>query len=298
MNPIPALKFVARVAVQNILRNRGIAVASILTITLTLLGAGVAVVVVHALDGVLHTEESQASVLKVFMADHVGFASEVNLEHNLGSPASVASATFENKDQAAQQAGSSLGLTQAINLLERSGAGNPLPASLNFHLKNIKAVSELNQQVRTSALLDSGPHPTDYNADVIPRLERYIFVAQLGGGLVVGVVGAVALVIITISVRTAAYVRRREIEIMKLVGATDWFVRWPFVLEGVIVGVISALVASVILLGVGLGFGGGHSLALGIGAPFAGVTVLALIVAGGALGSVGSFVGVRRSLST
>jgi cell division transport system permease protein len=298
LNPVPALKFVARVAVQNILRNRGIAVASVLTITLTLLGAGVAVVVVHALDGVLHTEESQASVLKVFMADHVGFASEVNLEHNLGTPATVASSTFENKDQAAEQAGSSLGLTQAINLLEKSGAGNPLPASLNFHLRNIKAVSELNRQVRTSALLDSGPHPTDYNADVIPRLERYIFVAQLGGGLVVAVVGAVALVIITISVRTAAYVRRREIEIMKLVGATDWFVRWPFVLEGVIVGVISALVASVILLGVGLGFGGGHSLALGIDAQFAALTVIALIVAGGALGSVGSFVGVRRSLAT
>ncbi len=298
MNPIPALKFVGRVALQNILRNRGIALASVLTITLTLLGAGVAVVVVHALDGVLHTEESQASVLKVFMADHVGFASEVNLEQNLGHQAAVAKATFENKDQAAQQAGSSLGLTQAINLLEKSGAGNPLPASLNFHLRNIKAVSELNREVRTSALLDSGPHPTDYNADVIPRLERYIFVAQLGGGLVVGVVGAVALVIITISVRTAAYVRRQEIEIMKLVGATDWFVRWPFVVEGVIVGVISALVASVILLGVGVGFGGGHSLALGVGVRFAALIVLCLIVAGGALGSVGSFVGVRRSLGT
>ncbi len=298
MNPIPALKFVGRVALQNILRNRGIALASVLTITLTLLGAGVAVVVVHALDGVLHTEESQASVLKVFMADHVGFASEVNLEQTLGHQAAVAKATFENKDQAAQQAGSSLGLTQAINLLEKSGAGNPLPASLNFHLRNIKAVSELNREVRTSALLDSGPHPTDYNADVIPRLERYIFVAQLGGGLVVGVVGAVALVIITISVRTAAYVRRQEIEIMKLVGATDWFVRWPFVVEGVIVGVISALVASVILLGVGVGFGGGHSLALGVGVRFAALIVLCLIVAGGALGSVGSFVGVRRSLGT
>jgi cell division transport system permease protein len=298
VNPIPALKFVGRVALQNILRNRGIALASVLTITLTLLGAGVAVVVVHALDGVLHTEESQASVLKVFMADHVGFASEVNLEQNLGHQAAVAKATFENKDQAAQQAGSSLGLTQAINLLEKSGAGNPLPASLNFHLRNIKAVSELNREVRTSALLDSGPHPTDYNADVIPRLERYIFVAQLGGGLVVGVVGAVALVIITISVRTAAYVRRQEIEIMKLVGATDWFVRWPFVVEGVIVGVISALVASVILLGVGVGFGGGHSLALGVGVRFAALIVLCLVVAGGALGSVGSFVGVRRSLGT
>ncbi len=199
----------------------------------------------------------------------------------------VAQASFENKDQAARQAGSSLGLSQAIALLEKSGAGNPLPASLNFHLRNIKAVSELNGEVRTSAILDTGPHPTDYNADVVPRLERYIFVAQLGGGLAVAVVGAVALVIITISVRTAAYVRRREIEIMKLVGATDWFVRWPFVVEGTIVGVVSALVAAVILIGVGLGFGGGHGLALGIGLRFAALTVLLLIVAGGALGSVG-----------
>jgi cell division transport system permease protein len=298
VNPIPALKFVARVAMQNILRNRGIAMASVLTITLTLLGAGAAVVVVHALDGVLHTEEAQASVLKVFMADHVSFASEINLAQNLASESAVSAAAFENKDQAARQAATSLGLSQAISLLESSGAGNPLPASVNLHLKDIKAVSQLNRQVRSSAILDTGPHPTDYNANVIPRLERYIFVAQLGGGLVVAVVGAVALVIITISVRTAAYVRRREIEIMKLVGATDWFVRWPFVLEGVIVGVISALVAAIILVGLGLGFGSGHGLALGVGPRFAALIVLTLVVAGGLLGSVGSFVGVRRALGT
>jgi cell division transport system permease protein len=254
--------------------------------------------VVHSLDGVLHTEESQASVLKVFMADHLSFASEMNLEENLAGQSTVAQASFENKDQAAKQAGSSLGLGQAINLLEQSGAGNPLPASINLHLNDIKAVSQLNQEVRTSALLDPGPHPTDYNADVVPRLERYIFVAQLGGGLMVAVVGAVALVIITISVRTAAYVRRREIEIMKLVGATDWFVRWPFILEGIIVGVTSAVVASVALLGLGIGFGGGHSLALGVGLRFAVLVVAVLIIAGALLGSLGSFVGVRRSLAT
>jgi cell division transport system permease protein len=298
VNPIPALKFVVRVALQNIARNRGIALASVLTITLTLFGAGVAVVVVHSLDGVLQTEESQASVLKVFMADHLSYASEMNLEENLASQSTVAKASFESKDQAATQASGSLGLGQAINLLEHSGAGNPLPASINLHLKDINAVSQLNQEVRTSALIDPGPHPTDYNADVVPRLERYIFVAQLGGGLMVLVVGAVALVIITISVRTAAYVRRREIEIMKLVGATDWFVRWPFILEGIIVGVTSAVVASVALLGLGIGFGGGHSLALGVGLRFAVLVVAVLIIAGALLGSLGSFVGVRRSLAT
>ncbi|MHB1525312.1 MAG: cell division protein FtsX [Candidatus Dormibacteria bacterium] len=295
---MPAFRFVVGAALQNILRNRGIAFASLLTVTLTLLGAGAAVAVVSALDGVLHQEESQASVLKVFIADHVSFASVVNLEHTLGAEPAVINVAFENKNQAAAQASSSLGLKSALHILETTGGGNPLPASINLHLRNIKAVSQINTQVSTSSLLFPGPHQTDYNRNVIPRLQRYIFAAQLGGAVLVGVVGAVALVIITISVRTAAFVRRQEIEIMKLVGATDWFVRWPFVIEGVIVGVASALLASGVLIGVGFAFGSGGTLALGIGAQFAALVVAGLVVGGAVLGSLGSMVGVRRSLAT
>ncbi len=298
MNPLPALRFVLRIAVQNITRNRGIAMASLLTVTLTLLGAGAAVGVVHALDGVLHSEESQASVLKVFMSDHVSFASIVNLENRLAEQPNVARASFENKNQAAQQAASGLGLKKAIQILESTGAGNPLPASINLHLRNIRAVSQINSEVRSSSVLYTGPHPTDYNANVIPRLEHYLFAAQLGGILLVAVVGAVALVIITISVRTAAYVRRQEIEIMKLVGATDWFVRWPFLVEGIIIGVVSALLASLILLVLGLAFGSGQSLALGVGARFAALIVVGLLLGGAVLGSFGSIIGIRRSLAT
>ena len=298
MNPVPAILYVLRVALQNIVRNRGIAFASVLTVTLTLLGAGAAVAVVSALDGVLHQDETQASVLKVFIADHVSFASALNLEHNLGSESSVLQANFENKNQAAKQAASSLGLSNALKILQQTGAGNPLPASINLHLRDIAAVSSINNQVSTSALLYPGPHPTDYNKDVIPRLERYIFAAQIGGAVLVAVVGAVALVIITISVRTAAFVRRQEIEIMKLVGATDWFVRWPFVVEGMLVGVVSAIVASAVLLGIGIAFGSGGSLALGVGIRFAVLVIVGLIVGGAVLGSFGSLVGIRRSLAT
>ena len=107
-----------------------------------------------------------------------------------------------------------------------------------------------------------------------------------------------ALVIITISVRTAAFVRRQEIEIMKLVGATDWFVRWPFVVEGMLVGVVSAIVASAVLVGVGIAFGSGGTLALGVGIRFAALVIVGLIVGGAVLGSFGSLVGIRRSLAT
>ncbi len=298
MNPIPAIRFVVRSALQNILRNRGIAFASLLTVTLTLLGAGAAVGVVSALDTVLHQEETQASVLKVFMADHISFASALNMEHTLALEPSVRTASFESKDQAAAQASSTLGLGGALHILETTGAGNPLPASINLHLRNIGAVTRINNQVSTSALLYPGPHQTDYNKDVIPRVQHYILAAQLGGAILVAVVGAVALVIITISVRTAAFVRRQEIEIMKLVGATDWFVRWPFILEGMILGIISALLASAVLLGVGLAFGSGGSLALGVGVRLALLIMAGLVLGGAVLGSFGSLFGIRRSLAT
>ncbi|HVA21515.1 MAG TPA: permease-like cell division protein FtsX [Candidatus Micrarchaeia archaeon] len=297
MNPFPAIRFVLRSALQNVVRNLGISLASLLTVTLTLLGAGGAVVVVHALDAVLHSEESQASVLKVFLADHVSLQSIVELETQLAGQRQVVRAQFESKDAAARQACHGLGLCSALNTLRSTGGGNPLPASLNLKLRNISAVTTINNEVRTSPLIFQGAHPTDYNPDVIPRLERYILIAQIAGAVLVAVIGAVALVIITISIRTAAYVRRREIEIMKLVGASEWFIRWPFIFEGMIIGIASAVVAAGILIGVEFLFGSGHALFLGIGLHFALVVIAGLLVAGALLGGFGSMVGIRRSLA-
>ncbi len=296
MNPFPAIRFVLRSALQNVVHNLGISMASLLTVTLTLLGAGGAVIVVHALDNVLHSEESQASVLKVFLADHVSLQAVMEMEAQLAAQRPVVSVSFENKDAAVRQAGS-LGLRAAINTLRDTGGGNPLPASLNLKLRSIAAVTTINNEVRTSPLIFQGAHPTDYNPDVIPRLERYILIAQIAGAVLVAVIGAVALVIITISIRTAAYVRRREIEIMKLVGASEWFIRWPFIFEGMIIGIASAVVASAVLLGVEALFGSGRSLFLGIGLHFALVVVGGLVVAGALLGAFGSMVGIRRSLA-
>jgi len=297
VNPFPAIRFVLRSALQNVVRNLGISLASLLTVTLTLLGAGGAVVVVHALDAVLHSEESQASVLKVFLADHVSLQSIVELETQLAGQRQVVRAQFESKDAAARQACHGLGLCSALNTLRSTGGGNPLPASLNLKLRNISAVTTINNEVRTSPLIFQGAHPTDYNPDVIPRLERYILIAQIAGAVLVAVIGAVALVIITISIRTAAYVRRREIEIMKLVGASEWFIRWPFIFEGMIIGIASAVVAAGILIGVEFLFGSGHALFLGIGLHFALVVIAGLLVAGALLGGFGSMVGIRRSLA-
>ena len=159
----------------------------------------------------------------------------------------------------------------------------------------------INDSVRQSPVVESGNTATDYNPDVIGKLQTLIRVLQWVAVAIGVVLGAVSLVIIMNTIRTAVYVRRREIEIMKLVGATDWFVRWPFIVEGLIVGVVGAAVAVLIV-----GFGYRPAvinlqsvlifIPLAFDPAYLRVVLAAMLVFGLLLGSVGSYLGVRRFL--
>jgi cell division transport system permease protein len=74
-------------------------------------------------------------------------------------------------------------------------------------------------------------------------------VVKITMALLAGVLGIASILLIANTIRLSLYARRREVEVMKLVGATDWFIRWPFVLEGVIVGALGGVLA-ILLLGV------------------------------------------------
>src|SRR5258708_16946560 len=128
------------------------------------------------------------------------------------------------------------------------------------------------------------------------------FVGIAGGILLLALTG-VAIFIIMMAIRTAVDVRRQEIEVMKLVGATDWFVRGPFLLEGMLAGIIASL-ASVVLIAVGYQpfvekvRSAVPFLPVSYDAAFLGELCLILALVGVALGAFGSWLGVRRFLQT
>src|SRR5256885_1808878 len=139
-----------------------------------------------------------------------------------------------------------------------------------------------------------------HSLDQIVALEKTKASAIAGLVLIIGLTG-LSIFIIMLTIRTAIYLRRKEIEVMKLVGATDWFVRWPFIVEGLIVGVVGAVVAVLIvgfgyrpavvnlqsvLIFVPLAFDP-YYLRVGL-APMLALRLL--------LGSVRSYLGVRRVL--
>jgi cell division transport system permease protein len=86
-------------------------------------------------------------------------------------------------------------------------------------------------------------HQVVYEAQVIERLSVLTQVLQDAGYVIEGLLGLATLFIISNTIRLGVFARRREIAVMKLVGATDWFIRWPFLLEGVMLGLVGAIVA-------------------------------------------------------
>jgi len=86
------------------------------------------------------------------------------------------------------------------------------------------------------------------NPSVVDKLLTITRVLSIGGVAVLLMMLVVALFVIVNTIRIAVHARRDEIEIMKLVGATDWFVRWPFILEGMLVGALGAVAALLIVV--------------------------------------------------
>jgi cell division transport system permease protein len=173
---------------------------------------------------------------------------------------------------------------------------NPLPASIEVRMKpgfrDAKSVERVAERLRGFGFVDD----VRYGRDWVQRLDQLRNITGLVG-LVIGLAfAAVAVVIIGVTIRLTILQRAREISIMRLVGATNWFIRGPFLLEGALKGLLGGLLSLVLCYAGYLLFrdrGGG---------PFAGLIffrldqVMLLILFGVLLGLGGSLVSVGRHL--
>jgi cell division transport system permease protein len=294
MKLIRQLQFACSSAWQNFWRNLAVSVTAVMSIALILMLAGIGVLLGHALAQVLDSYRHRVSVVTISVADKTPLAAVYDFEGELQTRPDVVSVRFVTKDEELKSFSSDPRNRQLIEQIE----GNPVPAKIEVsvaHLDDVKRIDARARQWRGADRTD----PTDYKGDVITNMLRLSTWLTIGGLGVLGVLTVASAVIVMNTIRTAVYHRRDEIELMKLVGATEWFVRGPFLVEGVMTGVIAASLALGLLLAVYRPFVERFRaelffLPLSYDPRFVHVLALELLVAGAALGAVGSYVGVRR----
>ncbi len=288
------LKFALNSAWQSFWRNLAVSLAAVLSITLILILAGINLLVGHAFSQVLDGFRTKVSQISINVSDDTPLQSVYDYQAQLSADPRVASVKFVTKDEALAQFKSdpqNFILTQQIE-------GNPLDAKLDVQVKNLNDVAAIDATARQWPGVDP-TDPTNYQGDFINRmLQLSAWLGLAGDGLLI-VLLIVSIVIVMNTIRTAVYHRRKEIEVMKLVGATEWFVRGPFVIEGVMTGLIAASIA-LALLAVGyepvvtrfradIGF-----IPLSYDPAFISSLARDLLLAGALLGALGSYIGVRR----
>jgi len=131
------------------------------------------------------------------------------------------------------------------------GANNPLPASLEIKAKDPgqyeTVVQVLKDPFYESLIAQDGINYYQNKAKIDRLASATTFMRKVGFGLSLGFI-LIALLVVFNSIRVTIYTRREEIEIMQLVGASSWYIRWPFVLEGALYGIFAAVICFAVII--------------------------------------------------
>ena len=240
-----------------------------------------------------------------YVEDKVGVVADLNdlttnaqlqdLEQRLGAMPEVRSVEYISKEEALRRYREQRA-AQGQDDLTSYLPNNPLPASLEVKLRrpdNYRAVAGFLEIEPAVAKVQNIEDTTDRLVSITNFLRTF-------GVLLLGVIGAIVLFIVINTIRLAVLGRAEEIEVMRLVGASDAFIRWPFVFEGALVGLLGAAISLGVLMGAAeplshfmVGFF--QILPINVGSISRDVTLL-VVGAGTGLGVVGAWVSVRTYL--
>jgi cell division transport system permease protein len=239
--------FFLREALRGLRRSSAPALAALLTVLLTAIVLGVFIPIVQATTGTANEVRGRV-VLDVYVSPEAGPAERSELERALESTANVKSVDYISKTEALEELGRKV--TDTDEKIELLGT-NPLPDLFRVTPDDPDELHVIEDTlvVRGEPQLAAVDDVRNREGETDKILSATGLVKALAAGLAALLVFA-SIALVANTIRLSIFARRREVEVMKLVGATNWFIRWPFVIEGVIVGFLGGALA-VLLLAIG-----------------------------------------------
>lgn len=237
---VRTIEYYIREVFISLRRNNWMSVASIGTVAVSLFIFGMFLMMVMNMNKLAENMESQVQI-NVYLLEKVDREQARDIEKDLKEIEGVESVGFVTKDEAMERFKDRLG--DQKTLLDALDETNPLPDSFEVTVTNpdlVKPAAEKMEKI-------DGVECAKYGQDVMEHLFEITRLLRIFGFTLMLVLAFATLFIISNTIRLTVFARRKEIAIMKYVGATDWFIRWPFVMEGMVLGLFGSIIAAMVL---------------------------------------------------
>ncbi len=288
-------------------RNWSTALGAVVTIFLSLFVIGLFVIGSVLLNRLAGDVENQVTI-QAFLSDGADKSAVDAFQQKISGWDFVDDVTYKSKEEALESYREKMSDKNANDVVAALDGTNPLPASLVITLSDPKQVENVASMIIEDSdfksISDDAENPTrsvQYGRDTVKKLLSVTYVLRFGTIVLVGLLAFIAFVFINNTIRLAISARRREIAIMRLVGASNSFIRGPFLAEGMLEALLGSLLAILVLQGgtlivlprlqAGLSF-----LSFDIPMIILGLTYASLVGIGCLLGLFGSAIAMRRYL--
>jgi cell division transport system permease protein len=288
------ISFFLSEAFRSLWRNYFMTIAAVVTVFLSMFLLGVVMVFVYNINAVLKDVEEKVEIT-IYLKDTATTDEIEAMRVEIVALPEVKEVQFIDKDEALKRLKEDL---KDHEELLKDLPANPLPASFEVSLKDPELAGGVAAKFEGRPIVDE----VRYGKEIAERIFKVTSVIRNISAVFVVLLGVVSVLLISNTIRLSIYARRREVEIMKLVGATNWFIRWPFIIEGLTVGLVGA-VAALVLVVVGTGFVMDRirENLVFLTVPFDAVSTVqvtvVILAVGAVIGALGSGLGLRRFLN-
>nr|WP_325189556.1 permease-like cell division protein FtsX [uncultured Selenomonas sp.] len=279
---------------RSLRRNNWMTFAAVGTVAVSLFILGVFLILALNMNRAASLLESQVQI-SVYIKDDLKEAEEEALGEKIRALQGIESVKYVDRAEAKKRLTERLG--DQKYLLDALGEKNPLPNSYEVTVRQPDMVETAAKQIERM----DGVEAAKYGQDVVEHLFDITRLVRLFGVLLILLLGSATIFIIANTIRLTVFARRREIAIMKYVGATDEFIRWPFVLEGIVLGCIGGVISAFVLRSFYAGVA--HKVYDTLAffplipqSPFMNYVSIVIVLLGMGIGAMGAWVSLKRFL--
>lgn len=228
-------------AFKSISRNRTISIAAMITVFITFFILGIFTLLGLNINKVIDDAAGKIEI-QVFLEDDIKLVDKREVEIRLNAQDGVKEVIYETKEEAFTKFSESLDNNEGL-LQGYSQEKNPLPNSYIVSLSDPTYAAAVAEAVEKM----DGVESIKNQLDMVEKIQGFVTGIQISGIAIFVVFIGVSMFLIMNTIKLTVYARRREVGIMKFVGATDWFIRWPFIIEGIVIGTVGAFFASIVI---------------------------------------------------